>query len=285
MHTVTARINFCEPLQGVRLKYHAHDTSRDVLNITPHEATVSDARQLSSPPSLDVEGFTLVPHKSVVSDFHHGDPAEIKAVYGGEVRQLLLDLTGADEVEMREIGIIRSGERSMDSGATKSSGTEQAGALTKAPPTRFVHIDISDGTAAAWIGKATPPEGKRIKRATHLNVWRVLTPPPQDVPLAVCDARTLAPEHVSFADVMFDDPSDGRILGSFEALVVGYGRTQRWWFYADMQPDEVLVFKTNDTDPGVSHAVAHAAFDNPLCPAGTEPRASFEMRGTAFWYE
>lgn len=275
MATVTGALGFSDPLPDVRFKYHANNTSLDVMNITQRDTPISNARTLSPQPSLDVHGFTLVSHKTAAKNLRDQD--EIKRVHIPEIHDLLLRLTGADAVEVRGAGVLRFGERSSESGA-----------LNNSRPARFVHVDISDKTAAEWNSKIpVPPEGKRrVRRAVHLNVWRALTPPPQDVPLAVCDARSLAPEDLHFADAMFDDPDgSGRILWSFEGLVVKQGEGQRWWYYPDMQADEVLVFKTNDTEPGVAHAVAHGAFDDPSCPAGQQPRASLEMRGVAVWYE
>jgi hypothetical protein len=52
-----------------------------------------------------------------------------------------------------------------------------------------------------------------------------------------------------------------------------------------MRPEEVLIFKTNDTDPGCAHCVPHGAFDHPGCPADVPPRTSIEMRGIAYWFE
>lgn len=273
MAKVTGALGFSDPLPDVRLKFHANDTTLDVMNITQRDASISNARVITPPPSLDVEGFTLAGHKSAVQDFR--DQEEIKSVHVNEIRDLLLGLTGADDVEVRGFGVLRFGERSKDSGA-----------LNNSRPARFVHIDISDKTAAEWNAKLTVPDGRRIRRAAHLNVWRVLTPPPQDVPLAVCDARSLSPDDVHVADAMFDDPDgSGRILHSFEGLAVRQSPGQRWWYFPDMRTDEVLVFKTNDTEPGVAHAVAHGAFDDRSCPADQEPRASLEMRGVAIWYD
>lgn len=273
MAKVTGALGFSDPLPGVRFKFHANDTTLDVMNITQRNAPISDARALSPSASLDTQGFTLVGHKSAVRDFR--DQEEIKRVHVDEVRDLLLGLTGADDVEVRGFGVLRFGERSKDSGA-----------LNNSRPARFVHIDISDKTAAEWNAKLAVPEGRQIRRAAHINVWRVLTPPPQDVPLAVCDARSLSPDDVHFADAMFDDPDgSGNILHSFEGLAVSQNLNQRWWYYPDMRTDEVLVFKTNDTEPGVAHAVAHGAFDDHSCPADQEPRASLEMRGVAVWYK
>lgn len=273
MARVAGALGFSEPLPGTRLKFHANDTTLDVMNITQRDAPISDARALAPQPSLDAEGFTLAGHKSAVHDFR--DQEEIRRVHAGEVRGLLLGLTGADDVQVRGPGVLRFGERSRDSGA-----------LDNSRPARFVHVDISDRTAAEWNAKLAVPDGRRVRRAAHLNVWRVLTPPPQDVPLAVCDARSLAPGDVHVADAMFDDPDgSGKILHSFEGLAVRQNPDQRWWYFPDMRTDEVLVFKTNDTEPGVAHAVAHGAFNDLSCPADQEPRASLEMRGVAIWYE
>jgi hypothetical protein len=48
--------------------------------------------------------------------------------------------------------------------------------------------------------------------------------------------------------------------------------------------DEVIIFKTNDSDPAQPHCVPHSAFDDPSCPKGVLPRASIEMRGIAYWF-
>jgi hypothetical protein len=51
-----------------------------------------------------------------------------------------------------------------------------------------------------------------------------------------------------------------------------------------MNRDEVLVFKTHDSDTGQPNHVPHAAFNDPTCPSGLAPRASIEMRGIAYWF-
>jgi hypothetical protein len=49
--------------------------------------------------------------------------------------------------------------------------------------------------------------------------------------------------------------------------------------------DEVLVFKTNDSDPAHPHHVPHTAFNDPTCPPGVTPRASLEMRVICYWFD
>ena len=193
-------------------------------------------------------------------------------MYADETRALLLAVTGADHVTISGPGILRFAEKSAECGTRDNSR-----------PARFTHIDVSDETAARFYTQSRPDNGRTIRRSAQYNVWRVISEPPQDVPLAVCDARTLSQEDLITADALFD--RDGEIVWSFEALLIRHNPRQRWNYFSDMRPDEALVFKTHDTDPDRAHHVAHGAFDDPGCPADAAPRASIEMRGTAFWFE
>jgi hypothetical protein len=267
--TVMGKLGFSEPMQ-VRPKFHANDLSRDVLNVNPRAVPIEDARQRATPPSLDVEGFCLRPHRSVVRDFR--DAGEIVRVHVEEIRRLLLQESGADFVRVNETGVLRFGERSRDSGA-----------LNNSRPARFVHVDVSDSTAANFYTRARPDNGRAVRRSAQYNVWRSLTPPPQDVPLAVCEARSVSPADLIPADAMFD--RDGTIVFSFEAWLLRHNPAQRWSYFSGMSRDEALIFKTHDTDPAAAHCVPHGAFDDPGCPADVAPRASIEMRGIAYWFE
>lgn len=141
---------------------------------------------------------------------------------------------------------------------------------------------MSDTTAQAFSARSQPQNGLSPRRSAHYNIWRVITPPPQDVPLAVCDARTLAPEDLVLADAVFDAPDKPE--WSFEGLLVHYSARHRWSYFSAMHRDEALVFKTHDSDLSQPHHVPHSAFDDPSCPAGAVPRGSIEMRAIAYWW-
>jgi len=268
-HYVTGELGFSQA-SDFRPRFFANDHSRDELNITQIAVPIEDMRKRASPPSLDIEGFCLKPHKSTVRNFR--DPDEVASVHAKEIRQLLLDVTGADEVTINGAGVLRFSEKS-----------REAGALNNSLPARFTHIDVSDTTAAEFYERTRPDNGRRVRRSAHYNVWRVLSAPPQDVPLAVCDARSLSPEDLIAADALFDQ--DGEILFSFEALLVRHNPRQAWAYFSDMRTNEALVFKTHDSDPERAHHVPHGAFDDPTCPSDVLPRASIEMRGTGYWFE
>jgi hypothetical protein len=252
-----------------RPRYHANDSSRDTIVIDPRPIEIEDIRGSDDPPRLDREGFALMEHRSAVPDFR--DKAEVARIHPDEIRRLLLDVSGADEVVISGPGILRFGEKS-----------ELSGKLENSRPARFVHIDISDATAAQFAARSSPRPGQTPRRVCNYNVWRTFSPPPQDAPLALCDARTVAPADLILADAVFDT-KDGPEW-SFEGLVIGASPNHRWLYASGMTRDEVWVFVTNDCDPANPHHVPHSAFDDPRCPADSPPRASIEMRGIAFWY-
>jgi hypothetical protein len=237
-----------------RPRYHANDVSRDVLDLDSQMVEIEDVRDRAVPASLHAEGFAIFPHQSVVRDFRN--PDKVTRMHVPEIRELLLQLSGATDVVVNPNGILRFGERSTESGG-----------LDNSRPARFVHVDVSDTTAREFSQNSAPRGRRPVRRSAHYNVWRVLTPPPQDVPLAVCDARSVDAGDLVTADV------------------IRYNPAHRWSYFSNMTPDEVLVFKTNDTDPNLPGKVPHSAFNDPGCPVDVPPRVSIEMRGIAYWYD
>jgi len=262
-----AMINYVARGQG-RMRYFANDSSRDTVVLAPEPMAIREASGDGT--SLDREGFALVPHRSAVTDFT--DAAEVAQVHPAEIAALVKQVSGADSVVVTGTGVLRFAERSA-----------QSGALDNSRPARFAHVDVSDSTAAIFSQRSLPESGAAPRRTAHYNVWRAISPAPQDVPLALCDARSVAPEDLLPADAVFD--RDGVDVWSFEGLVVAHSPTHRWHWFRDLGRDEVVVFKTNDSDPERAHSVPHVAFDDPDCPADAPPRASIEMRAIAYWFD
>ncbi len=246
-----------------RPRYYANDHSRDRVPLDLQAMSLTDGR--ATPPSLDREGFALVAHSSAVDIADPAAPA-----YRHETAALVQRLTGADAVIITAPGVLRFSERS-----------GKAGSLNNSMPARFAHVDISDDTAAQF-SERTAPQGKAIRRSAHFNVWRALSAPPQDVPLAVCDAGSWVDADLIRADAIFDEPDKPE--WSFEGLVVAHNPAHRWFWFPDMSRDEALIFKTHDSDAHAPHCVPHVAFDNPACPDDAPPRTSIEMRAIAYWF-
>jgi hypothetical protein len=250
-----------------RPRYYANDHSRDLLEIDVRSMHIADARALS--PTLDREGFMLVAHHSAVEDFT--DSAAVLTIHRAEIAALIERESGADLVLVNAPGVLRFSEKSA-----------QAGSLNNSMPARFAHVDISDVTAERFAAQSTP-KGKALRRHAHYNVWRAISDPPQDVPLTLCDARTVSPDDLIAADAIFDEP--GKPEWSFEGWVVAHSPAHRWHWFSNMKRDEAIIFKTNDSDPAYAHCVPHVAFDDADCPVDAPPRASIEMRAIAFWFE
>jgi hypothetical protein len=248
-----------------RPRYYANAHDRDVLDIVQVPMAISSARGMAA--ALDREGFTLVNHTSAVTDWR--SPEQVAQIYAAELAELVKTATGADEVRVSPHGILRFSEKSGLAGSGNNSH-----------PARFAHIDVADGSARAMAERTAA--GRSFTRFAAVNIWRALSPAPQDVPLALCDARSVAEADLITADAIFDEP-DGREWG-FEGLLVAHNPAHRWYYYPDMHTGEAIIFKTKDSAADVARHIPHVAFNDPLAPADAPPRNSIEMRATAFWW-
>lgn len=248
-----------------RPRYHANDHGRDTVVVDPRAMPVFDGRREAL--DLDGAGVRLAAHASAVPDLADGAHAP---AYAREIEALLGELTGADAVQVTGGTILRFSERSGRAGSSDNSH-----------PARFAHVDVSDATGRAFSLQRRPAPRRRFARAAHYNVWRVLSDAPQDVPLALCDARSLAGRELIEADAVFDGPAGD---WSFEGYVVAHDPGHRWIWFPDMARDEAVVFKTHDSRAGVARCVPHVAFDDPLCPDDAQPRVSAEIRAIAYWW-
>ena len=235
---------------------------------------IADGRRLDS--DLDREGFALVQHVSAVEDFDliQVDPA-VDAQYVEEITDLLARTSGASWAFMLGGGKRRYGE----------SATEKLESLTNAKPARYPHADNTDTSAVGLVEMlaAFVPDLDlaRYSRWALYNLWRATTPPPQDFPLAVCDARTLVRGDEVTVKAITEEVGSGEIRHDTTGYL--YNPAHRWYYFRDMTPDEVLVFKAHDTDSERAGRVPHTAFTDPTCPAGVPTRASVEMRGLALF--
>jgi hypothetical protein len=266
--------NAPRPDYGTVLEFVTEDESRSTMETLPGRTVdISDARGLDT--DLDREGFVLVHHESAVADFDRiqADP-EIDQQYIEEITDLVAQVTGASRVVMLGGGKKRYGE----------SATDKLAPLLNAKPARYPHADNTDESSvqlAEAIAAVVPGvDLKAASRWAFYNIWRATTPPPQDFPLAVCDARTVA---------RADEITVKAVTKELSGLVIHdttsyrYNPDHRWYYFRNMTPDEVIVFKTHDTDPSRAHRIAHTAFTDPTCPEGVTTRASVEMRALALF--
>lgn len=274
---VRAEVNYVRnpPAAGdAVLEFVTEAEERSTMQVLPGQVvTITDTRGIAT--DLDREGFVLVPHVSAIADFDRiqEDPV-VDQQYIEETTGLLLKITGATRVFMLGGGKKRYGE----------SATEKLAPLSNAKPARYAHADNTDASAAGLVGMIEQFVDD-LDLADHprwalYNLWRAVTPPPQDFPLAVCDARTVAPaDEVTVAAVTEEHGFDIR----HDTTGYLHNPAHEWHYFRDMTRDEVLVFKAHDTDPSRAGRVPHTAFTDPSCPPGVPTRASVEMRGLALF--
>ena len=270
MGAVEAQLQYLGAM-AERPVFHAVDPAKTNLVLEPHMVRIHDVRAMADAPTLEREGFTLVRHRSALSDFRDRD--QLEGRYLQEVAELIKAVSGASEVRASPGPVARYTDRDDEA---KSAGA--------APAARFVHTDYTDVSARSYfLPQIIDPDEalKRYRRITVYQTWRALSGPPQDIPLTVADGRSVQLNDMVTADTILGDEYGHD--QAFEYSMCRYSPGHRWCYYSNMTPEEVLVFKGYDFDPAKPARLFHTAFDDPTAPPDAPPRASIEARAFAFF--
>lgn len=223
-----------------------------------HPVIIRDARPLLPELSLDRQGFALVQHQSAVPDFYNFD--EVRAIYYPELQRLIADFTGAEKVVIF---------------AHDVRCAPRAGVGGVREPVSAVHNDYTPKSGPQHVHEllSAPEAATRIDRHyIELNLWRPIRGPVMDLPLAVCDARSIAPADLVPVEL------------KHEVYMLTYNPAHRWHYFPLMNPGEMILLKGYDSiADGRARFTAHAAFRDPRVPAGAPPRESIEARALAFF--
>jgi len=231
---------------------------------------ITDMRGEAASFSLDVQGFTLVDAPTSVRNFY--DRAEVARTYVPEASELLRAVTGCIATAVLNSPVVRVSARAGE----RPAGTTFTG--------DFVHADYNAPAAEFMLRRTLPPDEAQArlrKRYSIFNVWRTFSGPPQDVPLALCDARSVAPRDKQDCSITLRLAS-GELL-TWENLAYLHSGEHRWCYCSDMTADQAYVFRGFDSDPARAEQVPHSAFQDTTCPPDAPPRASIEIRMFAFY--
>ncbi len=249
------------------LCYYSEDRSKTTMRVVPVEMEIVDGRGDVGSFSLDRQGFQLVQHHTAITDFM--DRAALDNVYPDESAALIRELTGAFFAVGLGVGV-RFGRKRTD--YTKASDDQ---------PARHPHADFTDGTAQTILD-AVGETLDGYSRCALYNVWRVFSDPPQDFPLAVCDARTVSLADEEEAEAILDLPGPNEPFRSM-TMVYRPNLANRWTYFSDMTVNEALVFKAWDSDKARPQRVPHSSFMNPLAKPDWPSRCSVESRVLAYF--
>ncbi|WP_411152476.1 CmcJ/NvfI family oxidoreductase [Streptomyces sp. A30] len=261
-----------------RIELSYKDTTIDSFKVEPQEVRVRDARPLRDRLSLDTEGFLLADHGSAVAldpelIRENGQPREdvpaINDRYADELIPLIRQLSGAREVFPQY-------------GTMQVRFSNRAAHRSWLPTSAFTHMDFVTTQVEELIQQTLRLTGREVapySRHCLIQTWRVITDPPQDMPLAVCDSRTTAAEDLIPLDYHGVEGSRNELLRSFAGR---YAPRHEWYYFPDMTPDEVLVFKGFDSAMPEHTNVMHTAFDDTTV-GDVVPRGSVECRFIALF--
>jgi hypothetical protein len=272
---VPGELSYLAPESTVLRRFTAPGASVNTGIYRSYVMPVHDGRPVSGRFTLDGSGFEIIEHRSAVRDFI--DREEVDRVYVDEVADFVKSYTGAARVAA--LGWLL--RRSADPGKYASQ-----------PQAALVHDDFSvvgarDRARAVYTSQF--PDGPGYHRALITSLWRVVSPPPQDWPLALCDYASVGPDEgldnrMYLVDEIPDDlymemPPDAPGASGFE---FHHNPNHQWWYFPDMTRDEILFFKLNDSDESLAWRVPHTAFHDRTAKA-TQPRHSIELRSIAYF--
>jgi len=230
-----------------------------------HTLAVHDVRPIASEVSLDRQGFAVLRHESAVRDFWDDD--EVRRIYYPESADAIAKATGATRVF-----IFDHTRRRRVAGAN-----DRMPGVPRQPATR-VHVDHTAKSGPQRVRDFFPEEAEELLRGRVqvINLWRPIRGPLRDAPLAVCDARSVAPNDLVPADLVYPNRTG-------ETYAVTYNSSHRWFYVSEMRPDEALLIKCFDSmTDGRARFAPHTAFLDPTAPADILPRESIEIRSLVF---
>ena len=286
---VETTIRFVDPGDFVTRRYVRAGAEINTGTYSDHTVTVRDAMPIRDHFELDVHGFRIAVQPTAVQDFH--DKAEVDAIYEREVEEHVRQLTGADKVVARG-WMVRTSADLSDRAQEKHDNYQHSGGVQ--PPAGEAHVDLNTATAqrmAEFTYNKHFPDGPGFKRFLITSYWRTFSPPPQDVPLAVCDGRTsFGGEEKANTLFIVDEFPEGEALTApvegedtmIAASIFSHSPGMRWWYFSNMTRDDVLLFKFHDSDHSLTWRCPHTAFHDPSF-AGAKVRESIEVRSVAFW--
>ena len=234
--------------------------SRREDTVDLREVWIHDGRPLAGEASLDREGFELHRQPSHVIDFY--DDEEVERVHYPEIERLIQRATGASRVSIFDHTRRSSGD--------KCSGVRD--------PVRAVHNDYTPKSGPQRVRDLFPDAAEYLKRRfAFVNAWHSIRDRVESCPLAICDARSIAPEDLIATDLVYRDR-----IG--EVFNVAHNPAHRWFYFPWMEEEETILLKCFDSAvDGPARFSAHTAFEDPETPAGAPPRESIELRALVFF--
>ncbi len=230
----------------------------------PRRVTIHNGRPHAGAFELERSGFRFVRHDTKVESFFDED--EIKRVYYPEMIELVKAESGAKRVVVFDHTL-----RTADDELREAKKIREV--------VRRVHNDYTEWSAPQRVRDILPDEAEDLlkRRFAIIQTWRPIRHPVETHPLAMADARTLAPSDM----IVSERRAPGRIGQTY---AIKYNPAHKWYWFPRMRREEAYVFKVFDSlKDGRARWTAHTAFEDPTTPPHARPRESIEIRTMAFF--
>ncbi|KAF7377811.1 hypothetical protein MSAN_00204600 [Mycena sanguinolenta] len=259
--------------QTVNAKIETGTRDRN-FTLEGHDIEIHNLRGNESAATLDTTGFQLLSHPAKHTSF--ANDAEIEKEYYPESIEFIKKFTGASRVVL------------FDHSASPSQPFDAVGRVKWIrPQTGASRFLMSTSTkppksAVARVHRHLPAEDvpELLKhRFQIINLWRPISNPADDTPLALCDFRSMDPEADVLAVALVYPDREGETYG------VKYNPKQRWTYFSGVKPEELVLIKCYDSvqDGSVALFTPHTAFSDPKTPEGAPLRESIELRFLVFY--
>ena len=191
-------------------------------------------------------GFVLLKHESAVTDWH--DSKLVSTVYYKEIQELVERLLPGVKALPPSDHVIRTEEPPADAGpASPHQG-----------PAAVCHNDFAQNHGTDLQSRAPEIFTAQVfeeHRVLQISTWRNIdTEPMQRLPLAICDRLSMRRDDLQAVPLVFGDiDDDAGQTGWADIYFCTHSQRQRWVYFPELAPDEVILLVQYDSDPEVPH--------------------------------
>lgn len=266
---VRAKLNYTVD-NGVAPDYYFYEPDPSVKLNPPgtdvREVDILDGWPQANQFRADVEGFEI--HAFDPSFKAFDDESALLTSFYPQVEEFVKQHSGAKRVVIFDHTIRR-----------RMPADLKVQTTIQRPAVLLVHSDYTPKSGPQRVRDLLPDEADDLlsRRVAFFNVWKPLYETVQELPLAMCDARSQQDGDLLLMELKYRERTG-------EIYVMRYSPEHRWYYFPRMQPSDALLLKTYDSETdGRARFMGHSAFEDPNTPAGAAKRESIEVRTMAFF--
>jgi hypothetical protein len=282
-------LNFVTPDKNNRVKFLL-DTHWSGTNQKPKQVKLCDYRDKVYTNDIDTSGFVL---RESIMPKNLSDARSIDKFWYQGVEKVILDELKADWLVLFAGPLLRYSNLSARSQDSSVSAPARAVHSDLYSEFDYPMLEFQPEASMAFKAMTSRLKGRTPSKWRVINYWQMLSNPPQDNTLALCNLQTVSKDDIIEGEGYFHDQSlesDQQLRqienkpSQFKLTFFKYNPSQEWGYFSNMQPGECLLFSTYDPIEGLTKKrTPHASFDLDSNKKTLIPRRSVEIRALVFW--